>query len=96
MVLNRPIVGMAATRSGNGYWFVASDGGIFSYGDARFLGSTAGGPSRSPIAGMVATDSGNGYRLVAADGVVTAFGDATLLGVPVGPLNRPVVALAAR
>ena len=32
--LNRPIVGMAATRSGNGYWLVASDGGIFSFGDA--------------------------------------------------------------
>ena len=96
LVLNRPIVGMAATPSGKGYWFVASDGGIFSYGDARFLGSTAGGPSRSPIAGMVASHSGNGYWMVAADGVVTGFGDANLLGVPVGPLNRPVVALAAR
>jgi hypothetical protein len=87
---------MAATPSGKGYWFVASDGGIFSFGDARFLGSTAGGPSRSPVAGVVVTRSGNGYWVVAADGVVTAFGDAVLLGVPVGPLNRPVVALAAR
>src|SRR5690606_4271969 len=26
--LNRPIVGMASTPSGNGYWLVASDGGI--------------------------------------------------------------------
>ena len=40
MALNQPIVGMAATPDGGGYWLVASDGGIFSYGDARFFGST--------------------------------------------------------
>ncbi len=38
--LNKPIVGMARTTSGKGYWLVASDGGIFSYGDAKFYGST--------------------------------------------------------
>ena len=38
--LNQPIVGMAATPDGKGYWLVASDGGIFSYGDAVFFGST--------------------------------------------------------
>ena len=32
--LNNPIVGMAATGDDGGYWLVASDGGIFSYGDA--------------------------------------------------------------
>ena len=36
----KPIVGMAATPSGHGYWLVASDGGIFAFGDAGFLGST--------------------------------------------------------
>ena len=35
-----PVVGMAATPSGHGYWLVASDGGIFSFGDAPFYGST--------------------------------------------------------
>ena len=29
--LNQPIVGMAATPDG-GYWMVASDGGVFSFG----------------------------------------------------------------
>ena len=38
--LNRPVVGMAATPDGRGYWLVASDGGIFSFGDAAFYGST--------------------------------------------------------
>ena len=49
MPLNKPIVGMTATPSGHGYWLVASDGGIFSYGDARFLGSTGGTRSTSPL-----------------------------------------------
>ena len=35
---------MAATPDGKGYWFVASDGGIFAYGDAGFYGSTGGMP----------------------------------------------------
>ena len=29
-----PVVGMAATLYGLGYWLVGSDGGVFSYGDA--------------------------------------------------------------
>ena len=35
---------MAATPDGGGYWLVASDGGIFSYGDAAFFGSRGGQP----------------------------------------------------
>ena len=34
--LNAPMVGMAETPGGGGYWLVASDGGIFDYGDAGF------------------------------------------------------------
>ena len=39
-----PIVGMAATPTGRGYWLVASDGGIFTFGDASFHGSTGRRP----------------------------------------------------
>ena len=46
--LNDPIVGMAATPDGKGYWLVASDGGIFTFGDAGFYGSTGGITSTSP------------------------------------------------
>lgn len=34
-----PIVGMAPTQSGNGYWLAARDSGVFSYGDAPFHGN---------------------------------------------------------
>ncbi len=35
-----------------GYWFVASDGGIFSFGDAKFFGSMGAKPLNKPIVGM--------------------------------------------
>ena len=41
--LDRPIVGMAATPSNSGYWMVASDGGMFSFGDAGFTAPWAEG-----------------------------------------------------
>ena len=43
----RPIVGMAATPDGHGYWLVAADGGVFTFGDAAFYGSTGGSPQRA-------------------------------------------------
>ena len=49
--LNKPIVGMAPTPDGHGYWLVASDGGIFSYGDAVFDGSAGASISTSRSSG---------------------------------------------
>ena len=46
-----PIVGMAATPDGGGYWLVAADGGIFSFGDAHFYGSTGAVHLNQPIVG---------------------------------------------
>ncbi len=51
MPLNKPIVGIAATPDGGGYWLVASDGGIFNYGDAGFFGSAGAVPLNEPIVG---------------------------------------------
>jgi hypothetical protein len=79
-VLNKPIVGMAPTPTGNGYWLVASDGGIFSFGDATFHGSTGAMQLNQPIVGMARAPGGSGYWLVAADGGVFSFGTATFLG----------------
>ncbi len=46
--LNDPLIAMAATPDGGGYWLVASDGGVYSFGDARFMGSTVGWTSTPP------------------------------------------------
>ena len=43
---------MQSTHDGQGYWFVASDGGIFAYGDAPFRGSMGGQPLNKPMVGM--------------------------------------------
>jgi hypothetical protein len=82
IALNKPIVGMAATPDGGGYWLVASDGGIFSYGDAGFYGSTGNIALNKPIVGMAATPDGGGYWLVASDGGIFSFGDAALTARP--------------
>jgi hypothetical protein len=61
---------MTAAPDGNGYWFVASDGGVFSYGSALFQGSLGGQRLSSPVAGMAATKSGRGYWITTS-GVAT-------------------------
>jgi len=94
-VLNNPIVGMASTPSAAGYWMVASDGGVFAYGDAGYYGSMGGKSLNKPIVGMATTSDGRGYWLVASDGGIFAFGDAAFLGSMGGsPLNRPIVGMA--
>ena len=36
----RPVVQLAITANGRGYWVFASDGGVFAFGDAHFYGSS--------------------------------------------------------
>ena len=79
---------MAATPDGKGYWLVASDGGIFTFGDAGFYGSTGNIVLNKPIVGMVPTHDGGGYWLVASDGGIFTFGDATFYG-SLGASRRP-------
>jgi hypothetical protein len=71
---------MAATPDGQGYWLVASDGGIFTYGDAAFYGSAGATRLNQPIVGMAATPDGQGYWLVASDGGIFTYGDAAFYG----------------
>ena len=75
---------MATTPSGDGYWVVGSDGGVFSYGDAEFYGSLGGIALNAPVVGITATPSGGGYWLLAQDGGVFAYGDAPFYGAPTG------------
>jgi len=59
---------------------VASDGGIFSFGDAHFYGSTGSLVLNRPVVGMAPTPDGKGYWLIASDGGIFSFGDATFYG----------------
>jgi hypothetical protein len=94
--LSSPMVGMAASPDGAGYWLVAADGGVFNYGTAGFFGSAGSIDLNAPIIGMASTPDGNGYWMVALDGGVFAFGDAGFFGSTGGiVLNHPIVGMAS-
>jgi len=98
--LNAPIVGHVTAPNRGGQWLVASDGGVFTFGSAKFYGSMAGKHLNAPVVGMAATPDGHGYWLVAADGGVFAFGSARFYGsVPGAPssewVGQPVVGITA-
>ena len=91
-----PVVGMAATPTGNGYWLVTSAGEVHAFGDARNLGSMAGHPLTLPIVGIASTPTGRGYWLVAEDGGIFSYGDAGFYGSTGAiKLNKPVVGMTA-
>ena len=78
------------------YWMVASDGGIFTFGNAGFHGSTGSLTLNKPVVAMASTASKDGYWLVASDGGIFSFGDAAFHGSMGGqPLNKPIVGMAA-
>jgi predicted acyl esterase len=91
-VAPRPVPSLQAI----GYWEVAADGGVFSFGSAQFDGSMGGKPLNAPVVGMAPTPTGKGYWEVAADGGVFSFGSAQFDGSMGGkPLNAPVVGMVA-
>ena len=79
----------------SGYWEVASDGGVFSFGNATYLGSMGATTLNKPVVGMAATPNWRGYWLVASDGGIFSF-NAPFYGSTGGKvLNKPIVGMAA-
>jgi hypothetical protein len=86
----------SAPASPYGYDMVATDGGIFNYGNLPFCGSEGGRPLNKPVVGMATTRDGGGYWLVASDGGIFTYGDANFYGSAGSlPLNAPIVGMAA-
>jgi IPT/TIG domain len=93
--LQAPIVGMVPSTDGGGYFMVASDGGVFAFGDAHFEGSCPGIGGCVGAAVAVAPDAtGNGYWVVTNAGAVYAFGDAVNDGQP-GTQPAPITSAEA-
>jgi hypothetical protein len=107
--LNAPVVGIAAApvypfsgvsststpRSDQGYWLVAADGGVFTFGDAPFYGSAADLHLTAAVVGIAPAPDGHGYWLVAADGGVFTYGDAQFYGSAGGSTyTNPIAAVA--
>ncbi len=94
-VVRDPVVGMASTPNGDGYWVVDAAGGVSVHGSAGNYGSMAGRALNAPITHIVSTRDGGGYWLVASDGGIFSFGDAPFYGSMGGQhLNAPVVDIA--
>jgi hypothetical protein len=92
--LNEPIVGMAVTASGSGFWMTGSDGGVFAFGDAKFCGSTGNVRLAKPIVGMAADPATGGYWFVASDGGIFAFNAPFLGSTGAVHLTEPIVGIA--
>jgi len=69
-------MGIAGTATGEGYWLVGSDGGIFAFGTAQYAGSLpADGVSVSDVVGITESGTGtDGYLLVGSDGACSPSG----------------------
>jgi hypothetical protein len=94
--LNSPVVSMAATPTGSGYWLAGADGGVFSFGGARFYGSLGGIHLNSPVVSMAATPAGSGYWLAGANGGIFNFGAARFFLAFQPWIKSPVIAITAQ
>jgi len=84
-----------APRDPSGYYLTASDGGVFTFGNLPFCGSTGAIELNKPVVGMAGTPDGGGYWLVASDGGIFSFGDAKFYGsTGAMQLNQPIVGMA--
>ena len=86
----------APPATSGGYHLVASNGSVYSFGNAPFYGSMGGQTLNKPIVGTATTPGDGGYWLVASDGGIFSFGNATFYGSMGGkPLNQPIVGIAS-
>ncbi len=78
------LVGTAVSPSGNGAWEAGADGGVETYGDAKFFGSVPGSNQtlKAPVTAIAALPDGLGYWLLGANGAVFSFGSAHSFGSP--------------
>jgi hypothetical protein len=90
-----PVVAMASTTDGDGYWIANAAGKVWNFGDAPALGDLSGRPLTAPIAALVADPATGGFWLVAADGGVFGFRARYLGGEGGTHLAQPIVGMAA-
>jgi hypothetical protein len=83
-----PVVGMASTPDGQGYWLVEANGTVVAFGDAAAKYCTGGTCASAPatpgrgglIVGIATNLGGKGYWLVGANGTVYALSGAPTFG----------------
>jgi Mannosyl-glycoprotein endo-beta-N-acetylglucosaminidase len=78
-------------KSGNGYWVITSDSGVFSFGSAPFHGGPGNLRLNRPLVNGESLSDGSGYWLMGEDGGIFSYGSAQFFGSMGGRrLNQPV------
>ncbi|HVM10399.1 MAG TPA: N-acetylmuramoyl-L-alanine amidase, partial [Acidimicrobiales bacterium] len=91
-----PVMSMATTPTGNGYWLLSANGRVSAYGDAGLHGSTEGQRLNGAVVRLEPTPTGKGYWILGQDGGVFSFGDASFHGsTGAMRLNSPIISMAA-
>jgi hypothetical protein len=76
-----PVVGIAGSTDGKGYFVATVDGVVSAFGDVKSHGDLQSkNIHRTDIVAIVATADAGGYWLIGADGEVYNFGDAAFFG----------------
>ncbi len=88
------VVDIESTPTGEGYWLLDTEGFVWAFGDAPYLGD-AGAVAGDPALSITSTASGQGYWVFTLAGCVLTFGDATWHGDMCGQqLNAGIVGSA--
>jgi hypothetical protein len=89
VAIESPILAVAATPSGEGYWLMEAGGRVHPFGDAPALGSPSL-PDPEYAVSLVPTPSGKGYWLATQAGGIYSLGDAGFFGSAAGTLGPEV------
>ncbi|HKY77744.1 MAG TPA: hypothetical protein VJS45_16535 [Acidimicrobiia bacterium] len=89
VAIDSPILAVAGTPSGEGYWLMEASGKMHPFGDAADLGSPDLPDAEYAIA-LMPTATGKGYWLVSQAGGVYTMGDAGFFGSAAGTLGPDV------
>jgi hypothetical protein len=88
-----PIVGIAATADGKGYYLLGGDGSVYGFGDATYHGSIGGYRGAGEPVAIVTDASTGGYWIATSTGNVYGF-DAPSYGEKTTGHAFPIVAMA--
>ncbi len=81
--------------SNEGFWLLGRDGGVFSFGTAKYHGSIGHLAGAKPVVSMAADPDGTGYWFVGPDGGIFAYKAPFWGSTGSIKLTKPIVGMAA-
>ncbi|HEX6379820.1 MAG TPA: hypothetical protein VF180_01110 [Acidimicrobiia bacterium] len=81
--------------SNEGFWLLGKDGGVFSFGTAKYHGSIGHLAGAKPVVSMAADPDGTGYWFVGPDGGIFAYKAPFWGSTGSIKLTKPIVGMAA-